>query len=148
MAGFDVLFPKELDDDGLVELCRSTDRYLLTRDKDLSGRKMVRSIRLCSEDVDGQLKEMTLKFPDIQGRSRASRCPLCNVTLSFVEREALKDIPDAMVPEKVLEFHRTFFHCQKCAKTYWKGTHWARIETMLRSHGLVIDDPGEIRTEK
>jgi len=148
MAGFDVLSPKELDDDGLVELCIRTDRFLLTRDKELSDRKMIRALRIGSEDVDGQLKELTLAFPELQGRSRASRCPLCNQTLTIVDRKDLKDVPDHNIPEKVLQYQRTFYLCRNCAKTYWKGTHWVRIEDRLKAHGLITEEMRAAGTEK
>lgn len=148
MAGFDVLFPYDLDDDGLIELSRKTDRVLLTRDKDLSDRKKVRTLRIRSVDVDGQLEELTLAFPDILGRSRTSRCPGCNTMLAMVDRGSLMDAPNKLVPEKVLRYHRTFFVCQSCGKTYWKGTHWVQIENRLRSHGLIIDDSRVEGTEK
>ncbi len=148
MAGFDVIFPKDLDDDGLISLSIKTDRFLLTRDKDLSDRKEGRALRILSVDVDDQLEELILAFPDIIGRSRTSRCPECNSLLEMVDRGSLMDAPNYLVPEKVLRYHKTFLLCQSCEKTYWKGTHWVRIESRLRTHGLIIEDPRVGGTEK
>jgi uncharacterized protein len=130
MAGYDTLLPGNLDDKGIFEMARTTGRVLITRDKDLSNRKGIRSLRIKSDSLDDQFKEFLAVFPCTEGAQ--TRCPVCNGGLEVVERE--RTSPD--VPSKVLLYHEEFFRCQSCGKSFWRGTHWDRIESRLTAAGI------------
>ncbi len=130
MAGFDTIVPGEMDDDGIYELSRTTGRVLLTRDRDLSNRKGIRTLRIHSDDLDQQLAELSKAIPPFE--SDLTRCPMCNGVLEFLDA---KDV-EGDIPATVRLIHSEFYRCRSCGKTYWSGSHWERIVTRLRSAGI------------
>ena len=133
MAGFDTMVPEDPDDDEMARLALDTGRTLLTRDKDLSNRKGINALRIVTDDMEGQLSELQGILSSI-GTARTSRCPLCNEVLVYSDPGSAS--LDGTVPASVLETQEVFFRCPGCSKIYWKGTHWTRIERVLRSKGL------------
>jgi uncharacterized protein with PIN domain len=130
MAGYDTILPGEMDDDGIHELSRTTGRVLLTRDKDLSNRKGIITLRIHSDDLDQQLAELLKAIPPSE--RDLTRCPLCNGGLALVDAmDVGTDIPAA-----VRLSHNEFYRCHSCGKTYWSGSHWERIVSKLRSAGI------------
>jgi hypothetical protein len=148
MGGFDVVLPDGIGDDDLVTIGRDSGRYILTRDKDLSKRARLKVILLKRIDLDGQLDEVIKTFPEMKDVHRPSNCPMCNGHLTMVSKSSIKVRELDAIPRKVKEDHGSFLVCEDCGKSYWKGTHWERIERRLLSHGIRTKDPFDTGTEK
>jgi hypothetical protein len=145
MAGYDTIVPIDDDDNAIYGIAKSTGRLLLTRDKDLSNRKGISSLRVHSDDIEGQLLEFIKDYHASEDRG-TTRCPLCNGVLEAIPRDDVV----GLVPLKVQTMHDNFYRCGSCEKIYWSGTHWDRIVQGLSSVGLapVLPDGPEDKSKR
>ncbi|MGI6210058.1 MAG: Mut7-C RNAse domain-containing protein, partial [Anaerolineae bacterium] len=58
LAGYDTIYDAALDDRELARRARESGRILLTRDRELAGRRGVRAYLVQSEQVQEQLEEV------------------------------------------------------------------------------------------
>jgi uncharacterized protein with PIN domain len=148
ILGYDTLFDPVLDDHQLVRLARADGRVLLTRDRELAGRRGVRTVLVASEQLDDQVRQV-LRDLGLEADRSFSRCPVCNEALETIDREAAQ----ARVPAYVAQAHKQFKHCPTCRRVYWRGSHWQRmVERLSRlepHHALLkADDVPETRSCK
>jgi uncharacterized protein with PIN domain len=57
-----------------------------------------------------------------------SLCLHCNAPL----RPAPKAEVEAALPPQVRALHQEFSRCDICNRVYWKGSHWQRMDGLLR----------------
>ncbi len=129
ILGFDAVYPRRLSDDGLLDLAKSEDRILLTRDRDLLGRRNARTVYISSDDLDEQVGQV-LRDLNLAIEDPLSRCPVCNDRVVAVRREEAQ----GRVPEGVFERQREFWSCPGCGRYYWQGTHWDRISEKIAEY--------------
>jgi uncharacterized protein with PIN domain len=122
VLGHDTAYFPELEDHELVRLARAEDRTLLTRDRDLTRRRGLKSVLIESEKFEDQLGQL-LRELDLDCESAAPHCPRCNAALLAITREQASE----RVPPYVLRRHSDFTLCPRCDKVYWRGTHWERM---------------------
>jgi uncharacterized protein with PIN domain len=125
--GYDVLYPKSLDDTELIQLSQSQERYILTRDKELSKRKGAKVLYIPSDQLDDQLKQVIKEFKLELGSQAFNRCPECNHLLDKTDKSSVLE----KVPKGVLERQNEFWVCKNCSSYYWKGTHHDKIKSKL-----------------
>ena len=127
ILGHDTLYFAHAQDQELVRLARAEDRLLLTRDRDLTKRKGLRSLLVESDRLEEQLGQL---FRDLalDAESPFPRCARCNTTLEALERKEAK----GRVPPYVYGRHREFTLCPRCDRVYWRGTHWQRMRERIR----------------
>jgi len=128
--GFDATYLEPgVPDPVLAETARSEDRWLLTRDRELSSIGP-RTLLVRNEKLDDQLLEV---FSRLALRPAAtletSRCGECNGLLQAVEREEVSPV----LPPFVLATAPRFRRCTDCGRVYWPGTHGARILARMRA---------------
>lgn len=148
--GVDCAFCNGAPDDELVRRARQEDRVLLTRDRRLAERRLLRGrvVLVAGDDWPDQLAEVRRAF-DFSAEIRPlSRCLECNTPL---EAAAPAEVAD-LVPPYVLKTQRQFLRCAGCGRVYWAGTHRGRIQATLdrlRLHGLESpgDPPGQKKEE-
>ena len=129
MAGFDTVWANDRPDDEIVSLSNGERRTILTRDKamlrrgDVSRGYFVRAI-----ESEKQLSEVlrTLQLEKLV--APFIRCRECNAVLEDV---AKAEVVDAL-PEKVRDAYDRFKRCPGCRRVYWEGTHFARMQGVLR----------------
>lgn len=138
ILGYDTAYEKFITDELLVERVLREHRWLLTRDRRLVLRKLLRGRHtlIASDWVEGQLRQLSkeLKIDLNLNHQRDYRCADCNVALTFLSPEAA--VP--LVPPFVAWEYQTFLQCPQCHKTFWAGTHWhdlARQVTAIRESG-------------
>jgi uncharacterized protein with PIN domain len=130
MMGYDSLFFDRGDDTEMVRRALSEGRVLLTRDRGIMQRRVVKNGRLKavlleSEDPERQMQQLLSAY-DLPGRMRPfTLCLECNGALEPRDKEALKD----RLPPHVYKTQRDFMECPACGRLYWRGTHW---EAMMR----------------
>ena len=129
IAGYDVLYYRDKDDDDLIHEALTSNRVLLTRDKRLvekANKAGVVTLLMEGVKVLDHLKHikknLTLEF-----NPYISRCPVCNGELSKKTREEVK----YKIPELSLNSFDEFWSCNSCEKVYWKGSHWEKITEIL-----------------
>lgn len=127
--GYDVLYPKTMNDSELLKLANSDGRLLLTRDKELTKFKDFNGLYIKSEKLDDQLSQVIAEFDLMANRLNLefTRCPECNNLLETIDRSELED----KVPKGVQERQDRFWFCSGCDRYYWRGTHYDKIKKKL-----------------
>jgi hypothetical protein len=141
MAGFDVLFDAAAGDGAIVQAAAGSRRTILTRDKALLRRRDVdRGYFVRSDAADVQLGEVIAAL-QLEGAMRPfSRCRECNTPLEDASRES---VPAGLAPPRVLELYATFKRCPGCARVYWQGSHYERMQGLLdraRAHAARVQE--------
>jgi len=127
ILGHDTIYSAQLQDQELVRLARAEDRLLLTRDRELTKRKGLRSLLIESDRLDEQLGQL-LRDLALDVESPSPRCARCNTTLEALERKEAK----GRVPPYVFRRHKEFTLCPRCDRVYWRGTHWQRMRERIQ----------------
>jgi uncharacterized protein with PIN domain len=122
LLGYDTSYLPSADDHALARIARAEERILLTRDVELTRRRGVRYVLIESERVEEQLRQVQNSL-NLSARRAFSRCAECNVALSPVGKEFVRDA----VPPYVWQTQEHFLHCPICKRVYWRGTHWAHM---------------------
>ncbi len=122
LLGYDTSYLPSADDHELARVARAEGRILLTRDVELTRRRGLRHVLVESERVEEQLLQVFSALR-LSARQAFSRCAECNVSLSPVSKESVRD----SVPPYVWRTHERFLRCPFCSRVYWRGTHWAHM---------------------
>ncbi len=134
IIGYDTLYFRKIEDSQLIRLAMQEGRIVLTRDVELCHRGGFHALLIEAERLEAQFAQV-MKEAELRPKIRVNvRCPLCNEQLQIAARSHVKGI----VPAYVYETHRQFTRCPRCAKIFWRGTHWQSIERRLRKMGLII----------
>ncbi len=130
MCGFDTAYDNRAADPELARRSAADDRVLLTRDHGLLKRGIVaRGYFVRSDRPHDQLAEVIERF-DLAAAARPfGRCLRCNGALEAAERTSVRD----QVPPRVFGEQPEFRRCPSCGAIYWRGSHHARMERLLRS---------------
>lgn len=124
ILGYDTAYEKVITDQALVERSLQEGRWLLTRDRRLVLRKLLRGRHtlLLSDAVGGQLHQLQLDLHLDLALSplRPYRCADCNLVLAPISH----DEAGPLVPPFVAQQYREFLQCPRCRRVFWQGTHW------------------------
>jgi uncharacterized protein with PIN domain len=140
MLGYDTVFIQNADDDELVRIAVREDRILLTRDRRLCDRRMVRMRCVfvdwgtTREQVKQVFRELGLK---VSRESLFTRCTLCNGEIAPVEKADI----EGRVPPYVYQTQSDYGYCAHCDKIYWKGTHVRHVLDALLDDSPVSSPP-------
>jgi uncharacterized protein with PIN domain len=129
MLGFDTeIADVETPDKDVIKAVG--DRALITRDKLLYQRAKSRRVKayyIHSRTVREQLHEFFSLTGTETHFPENSRCSLCNGVLKRVDRE------ETYAPKNVRS--ERFWKCGDCGKSYWQGSHWAKISKIAEELG-------------
>jgi uncharacterized protein with PIN domain len=118
LLGYDTAYDNVADDHELARRTRAEGRVLLTRDRELAGRRGLHTLLVESEVLEEQVRQVR----DALGPPPApalSRCAVCNTTLEQVSPEDVAN----RVPPYVVRTQADFRRCPGCGRVYWPGTH-------------------------
>lgn len=118
VAGADCAYAEGMDDEELMEVAAS-GRTVLTRDRLLAQRCGEAGLYVASDDLEEQLVQVFVAWPDLMDGEVLSRCLVCNVPVEPATREEVS----GSAPEGVLSRHDEFWRCPSCGRAYWDGTH-------------------------
>ncbi len=129
--GYDAAFPRDADDNGLVQTALQEDRVLVTRDRGFSRRRaarqgLLRVVQVADDRLEAQLRQLVRDL-DLNLEGRFSRCVCCNVPL----REVAKAELAGRAPPYVYANHHDFRECPHCRRVYWRGSHWTAMASKL-----------------
>ncbi len=135
ILGYDTAYDKTLTDDLLIERAQREGRWLLTRDRYLARRKVLRGRHtlITNDSINDQLRQLRhdLNLSLDPSEERPLRCAKCNVLVMPVSsREA-----DPLVPQYVAQHYNHFAQCPRCLHVYWPGTHWEAMVARLAAIG-------------
>ncbi len=124
LIGCDTAYDAQLDDRALAGLAAREGRLVLTRDRGLLARRLVRRGLLVESDELGAQLRQVLGACDVPlARERLfTVCVACNGALA----EKTPDDVAGRVPPYVRRTHERFRACAGCGRIYWGGTHVAR----------------------
>lgn len=127
ILGYDTAYEKVITDEALIERAVREQRWLLTRDRRLTLRKLLRGRHtlIISDHLEEQLRQLRdeLHLPLDLRVDRGYRCADCNVVLISISPEVA--VP--LVPPFVARHYKMFLQCPRCRKVFWPGTHWEHI---------------------
>ena len=130
MLGFDTWYRRDSEDAELAKISAEEERILLTRDRGLLKRNVVkRGYCVQSTDPARQLVEVVQRFELASSTKPFRRCVHCNALLRPVAKEA---VADRLLPE-TRQFYDEFFLCPSCGHVYWKGSHYRRMKRFIES---------------
>jgi uncharacterized protein with PIN domain len=131
MLGYDTAYFRDLEDEVLIELVLHENRWLLTRDRYLAKRKVLRGRHTLhtSDYLPEQLVQLhrELHIALVVDEDTTCRCPECN---HILEPTTVKDVHQ-LVPMYIARHHTKFKWCPCCSRVYWPGTHWAHFLDQL-----------------
>ena len=132
--GFDAAYAStDVDDDWIIDTCKSGSMTLVSRDR-LLCRKVKNSFLVRTTYIGEQISEIYGKF-GFQEDLFLSRCTVCNTAL--VNMDGKNDASPVNVPEHVLSSGSVVKLCTTCGRCYWKGTHYEGMRTFLRNIGVM-----------
>lgn len=124
--GYDVEYSAIARDSDLLHKIRG--RILLTKDRDLAAAataKRKNVYLIASVGGENQLEEICSRFPQDYG---TSRCLVCNGLLRSLRKKNVQHL----VPPFVFQKYTDFYRCSRCARIYWKGTHFERMSRVIK----------------
>lgn len=128
MLGLDTLYSAGFHDDDLVGISNRERRTLLSRDRRLIEEGAItRGYRVRETDPKLQVTEILRRFDLFKSARPLQRCLRCNTLLAPIEKGAVLH----RLPEMVRELYDEFQTCPTCARVYWKGTHYQRMEEFI-----------------
>jgi uncharacterized protein with PIN domain len=133
LLGFDVDYRENRDDPELARIADDEHRILLTRDRRLLMRRNVaRGLIIRNTDSDKQVIEVLERLQLWPRCAPFSRCIECNGRMRRVVpgEPGFEAIREA-IPPGVLSWCGEYFICGSCAKVYWKGSHYIKLERIV-----------------
>ena len=130
LLGYDTAYDNVAADPELARRARAEGRVLLTRDRELSARRGLRTVLLQSEVLEEQVQEVQAALgppPD----PALSRCAVCNTELELITPADVA----SRVPPYVLRTQSDFRRCPGCGRVYWPGTHVEEMRDQLDEWG-------------
>ncbi len=131
-VGYEAAWEHGIDDGDLVERSRRTGAVLLSSDRPLFDRKLVRSGEVKALFVPRHapvLDQVVFVLDSLHLGVRELRCMACGGELLATPHDEVTE----EAPPRVLATCEDYFRCTSCRRLYWRGTHWARIEATRTS---------------
>jgi len=130
MVGFDVLYKNNFDDDEIVKISLEEKRAILTKGRGILKRNDVtHGYWVRSGKVKAQVVEIIKRFDLKKLIEEFTRCIECNSMLeSISKKEVINELPP-----KVSSSQNSFSVCPSCKKVYWKGTHYQRMLSFIKT---------------
>jgi len=126
LLGYDTAYDNTATDPQLARRARVEGRVLLTRDRELAGRRGLHALLIRAEVLEEQVREVQ----DALGpppEPALSRCAVCNAALVPISPGEAADC----VPPYVLRTQSDFRRCPGCGRVYWSGTHVEEMRDKL-----------------
>ena len=144
MLGYETLYVKDSSDQELLSLAKRESLTLLTSDEELYRTAAMRNIE--TSLVQGhtepeRLAELAERYNlRLEIDTAVSKCPMCGYSI----REVSKENVENLVLPTTFKLYQSFWVCTntKCAKVYWHGSHWKKIEQTLESARKILEAKG------
>ena len=128
LLGFDVAYPKNVDDRQLLEVMARENRALLTRDRRLLMHRIVQhGYYPRSQNADDQTIEVVRRFNVSELIAPFTRCLRCNALL---EEAPKTDVIDKLEPLTKI-YYDQFRRCPDCKQIYWPGSHFPKLQKRI-----------------
>jgi uncharacterized protein with PIN domain len=130
LLGVDTVWRNDFSDDALIELAARESRVILTRDRGLLLRRVVRDAAYVrGNSPDDQLADMLDRF-DL-ALAPWTRCLACNGSLEPVEKSTVIE----RLEPGTRRSYDVFARCTACGQVYWRGAHARHLEQIVDRFG-------------
>jgi hypothetical protein len=131
ILGYDTYFERSIDDERLLQMAQASERIILSRDRELMKRKIIREGKVqaifIQDDAPCSQISQVIGELNLDARAAFSRCLECNDVLVPRSKEEVR----CQVPPYVFLTQDKYMECPSCHRFYWRGTHWQRMNTGL-----------------
>jgi len=128
MLGMDTAQSEAVEDAQIVANAVEEARIILTRDRQLLKRSAVtHGYWVRSTQPLEQAREVVRRFDLSSQVQPFRRCLSCNGLLAPVGKQDV--LP--RIPPKTALWQDDYYVCTECAKLYWRGTHYPRLQEMV-----------------
>lgn len=131
LMGFDTLNTNSFSEFRMWLQVNSANRILLSRNPANAIRPGMRTLLIQSESTEKQLQQVITSCDLADGLKPFSRCAACNALLE----KTGKDIVIDQLQDKTATFYNEFWWCTGCARIYWKGSHYERMQKLIEIIG-------------
>lgn len=140
MIGCEASYYKGNSDSDLLRQAKENSLVLLTSDLQLYRTAIARHVEcfLVEGTETEQLASIAHRFNlELSIDTEKSRCPTCGSRIRPVKKEEIA----SRIPPATFKLYQSFWICTKtsCAKIYWQGSHWKRIEERLEDARLILE---------
>jgi uncharacterized protein with PIN domain len=149
MMGYETEYLNDCPDNKLLVIAKRDSLILLTSDEELYRIASARGIEAYyvrgRSEVE-RLAELAQRYDlNLEIDTSNSRCPVCG---SLIREVPKKEVQKA-VPPTTFNVYQSFWVCTnpKCAKIYWQGSHWKRIERTLENARKILDTKRDATSE-
>ena len=131
--GLDTSYSNTIADDDILNEAENDGRIVITKDKQLHAKAIKNGLECILLDEGSEIEHL-IKIRNHLGLKKfdidmcLTRCPLCNLQLSKAQNDDLADIP-----QKTLHWVQEFWKCKRCNKIYWRGSHFIKLNHLLKS---------------
>ncbi len=119
--GYDAEYRKDLPDQAMIRIAREENRLLVTRDKELAGRRGVRALYIPATELTEQVQQV---IAAVGPSLHPPRCTVCNGELIAISSAEARPL----VPPYVAQTQTEFVRCRRCGRVYWPGSHWPGLQ--------------------
>ena len=141
MLGCDASYENDRSDRDLLTTAKSNSLILLTADEELYRTATFRGIEsflVRGKTEPERLAELADRYKlRLEIDANKSRCPTCGSAIKETPKEDL----EKLIPAATFKVYKTFWVCTNpnCAKIYWQGSHWKKIEQTLQAAKKILD---------
>ncbi|MEE8441896.1 MAG: Mut7-C RNAse domain-containing protein [Spirochaetia bacterium] len=129
LLGFDSRYDQRMDDDEIARTAAKTGLTILTRDRGLLMRRIVkRGYFVRSQTPRVQAAEVMRRFDLCEDVRTFTRCVDCNGLIRPVSKAAVQD----RLPHNTRLSYEEFFRCSRCSKLFWRGAHWTNLLELVK----------------
>lgn len=136
IGGFDTYFDRVITDNRLLQVSLDEKRWLLTRNRRMVERTLVRDVYLVTADRWPEQLRGVLSYFDLSFRAEQmfTRCLEDNTVTEPVAKETII----ARVFPFTYDHHDNYRLCPTCGRVYWSGTHIEAIERRLERYDIPV----------
>jgi uncharacterized protein with PIN domain len=148
MLGYETVYQNDRSDNELLAVAKRDSLILLTSDEELYRTASIRGLEsflIQGRTEPERLANLAKRYNiTLKINPKDSRCPTCGSPI----RETPKDEVEGAVPPATFKVYSTFWVCTnpKCAKLYWQGSHWKKIEQTLEAAKNILDSNSKTST--
>ncbi len=129
LLGFDTLYENTYTDIEIIRIAEEEKRLILTRDIALlKNGRVSRGYWVRATNPDNQIKEILNKFDLLNQIKPFSRCLICNHKLAKISKAEILH----QIHPKTRQHFNEFYRCKKCDQIYWPGSHYQRMQKMIK----------------
>ena len=139
MLGFDALYETGAGDAELARLSSEQNLILLTHDRGLLKRGLVtHGCYIRETNPRRQVVEVLRRLDLVRRVKPFSRCLACNGVLEDVDGASIA----GRLPARVRARYDEFRTCGNCRRIFWKGSHYRRMEELVKELLREAGTPG------